>query len=221
MKQLVIAGNWKSNKTVNEAMEWLRQFKIQNSKFKIQNATIILCAPFTLLAILKEQRKALSLPLALGAQDVSPYPDGAYTGEVSARQVKEFAEWVMIGHSERRKYFGETDDMLSQKVVQATAAGLKIIYCVPDENTAVPSHVDVIAYEPVWAIGTGKTDTPEHANGVIEAIKKKTGISTVIYGGSVTSENVASFISQSAIDGVLPGAASLDAEKFSLLCNQK
>ena len=202
-----------------EANRWLQSFKSQISIFNDQweHTSIVLCAPFTLLGYLKDQMQQLKLPIQLGAQDVSPYPSGAYTGEVNARQLKELVDWVIVGHSDRRKYFGETDVVLAQKVDQAKDAGLKIIYCVQDEDVAVPEGVDVIAYEPVWAIGTGKTDTPENANMVIKTIRKKTAVPVVIYGGSVTAENVISLISQPVIDGVLPGGASLDPEKFASL----
>lgn len=216
MKQLFIAGNWKSNKTTSEANEWLQSFKTQISQLsdKVQLFTIVLCAPTTLLAMLKQKILADKLPMELGAQNISPFPDGAYTGEVSARMIKDFADWVIIGHSERRKYFGETDEMLVQKVKEAKSANLRVIYCIPDDTTMIPKGVDVVAYEPVWAIGTGKTDTPENANSVITNIKAKSQVSTVIYGGSVIAENVASFAHQSAIDGVLLGGASLEAETF-------
>ena len=224
MKPLIIAGNWKSNKTVAEAKEWLQHFKFQISppkadqplagNNKLENKTITLCVPYTLLSVLKEEIKKLVLPVQPGAQDVSPYPEGAYTGEVSARQIKELADWVIIGHSERRKYFGETDELFKKKVEQAKTAGLKIIYCVPDAETVIPAGVDVVAYEPVWAIGTGKADTPENATGVITKIKANSGVMTVIYGGSVTPENVKTFTAEPAIDGVLPGGASLNPIKF-------
>ena len=224
MKPLVIAGNWKSNKTSEEAMEWLQNFQFSISNFQLQNTSIILCASFTLLYPLKEEIKKQSLPLVLGAQDASAHPEGAYTGAVSVRQVKELADWVIIGHSERRKYFGEIDEILAKKVEQAKLANLKIIYCVPDEQAVVPKGVDAVAYEPVWAIGTGKTDTPENANTAIASLKQKFSISRVLYGGSVTPENAASFVAQPAIDGVLVGGASLDALIFAALirniCNQ-
>lgn len=197
---------------MREAIEWLHNFKLQTVNFKL-----ILCVPFTLLYPLKQEIDRLHLPIELGAQDVSPFPDGAYTGEVSARQIKEFADWVIIGHSERRKHFGETDEILEKKVSQARSVGLRIIYCVGDDIAVVPRGVDTVAYEPVWAIGTGKSDTPENANTVVGVIKAKTHIPVVIYGGSVTPENVSSFVSQETIDGVLPGGASLDPEKFSQL----
>lgn len=217
MKSLFIAGNWKSNKTTSEAMSWLRNFQLPISNDQLKNTAIVLCVPFTLLYLLKQEIARLKLPIQLGAQDVSPYDAGAYTGEVNAAQIKEFADWVIIGHSERRKNLKETDDMLAQKVVQAQNVGLKIIYCVQDEHTQIPNGIDVVAYEPVWAIGTSKTDTPENANHVIETIQSTSHISSIIYGGSVTADNVVSFVSQRAIGGVLPGGASLDGIKFSAL----
>lgn len=216
MKPLLIAGNWKSNKTTAEALLWLQDFK--NHIIPIPSyITVVLCVPFTLLYTVKETIKRDSLPLVLGAQNVSAFPEGAQTGEESARMVRDLADWVIIGHSERRKNFNETDEILRQKVEQAHRAGLKIIYCVPDDKTPIPAHVDVVAYEPVFAIGTGTTDTPKHANDIIGSIKAYSQVSTVLYGGSVTAENVALFVSQRAIDGVLPGGASLDPEKFANL----
>ncbi len=216
MKPLVIAGNWKSNKTTAEAMRWLQDFKDRIASVP-SYITVVLCVPFTLLYTVKEEIKEHALPLLLGAQNVSPFPDGAETGEESARMVKELADWVIIGHSERRKNFHETDDVLQKKVEQAHLAGLKIIYCVPDNSTSIPAHITVAAYEPVWAIGTGESDTPGNANSVITDIKEKFQVPTVIYGGSVTDVNVASFVAQPAIDGVLPGGSSLDPEKFAEL----
>ncbi|MCX6794083.1 MAG: triose-phosphate isomerase [Candidatus Gottesmanbacteria bacterium] len=216
MKPLVIAGNWKSNKTTAEALRWLQDFKSHIALIP-SYITVVLCVPFTLLYTVKEVIKADSLPLVLGAQNVSPFAEGAETGEESARMVRDLADWVIIGHSERRKNFGETDGILAQKIEQAKNAGLKIIYCVPDDRTGIPKGVDVVAYEPVCAIGTGESDTPGNANSVIANIKAKSQVSTVIYGGSVTATNVASFVTQPAIDGVLPGRTSLDPETFAAL----
>lgn len=208
-KNLFIAGNWKSNKTVEESRLWLKQFVPDTS-----GATVVLCVPFTALPFFQTEIAASHKDIHLAAQDVSPFGFGAYTGEVCAVQIKEFADWVIIGHSERRKYFGETDAILEEKVKRATEAGLKIIFCVQDENTPVPESVHVVAYEPVWAIGTGKTDSPENANAVITKIKEKTHVEICIYGGSITHENVKSFVEMPSIDGVLPGGASLDSGKF-------
>lgn len=209
MKSFFIAGNWKSNKTTSEAMEWLHNFKLETQ------AQVILFVPFTLLYPLKQEIDRLQIPIELGAQDVSAFGAGAYTGAVNAKQIKELAGWVIIGHSERRKYFGETDAVLAQKVVQAKEAGLNIIYCVSDDTIVIPKFVDAVAYEPVWAIDTGKAESPENANAVIARIKAKTQIAMVLYGGSVMPDNAASFLVQPAIDGVLVGGASLDAEKFA------
>ncbi len=216
MKPLLIAGNWKSNKGIAEAQDWLRQFnaKCQMPNAKWENASVVLCVPFTLLYPLKQEISRLRLPVQLGAQDVSPFGEGAFTGEINARQIKESADWVIIGHSERRKYFSETDELLKYKVDQAKTAGLKIIYCVPDDQTPIPAGVDVAAYEPVWAIGTGRADTPENAGTVIASLKQKFSVPAVLYGGSVTPDNVGSFVAHPAIDGVLPGGASLGADTF-------
>lgn len=212
MKKLFIAGNWKSNKTTEEAGAWLEKLNVPQIA-----GTVVVCAPFTALAPMHWAIGQRKLPIELGAQDVSPFGDGAYTGEVSARQVKELAGWVIIGHSERRNYFGETDELLGKKTAMAKEAGLKVIYCVQDAHTAAPQGVDVIAYEPVWAIGTGKTDTPQNAASVVSEIKSRTGVQICIYGGSVTAENVKDFVSTDVIDGVLPGGASLDPGKFGAL----
>lgn len=218
MKSLFIAGNWKSNKTLAETKNWLEQFQTEITKLIHRGTvTIVICAPFTALDMLQVRIKNLKIPMSLGAQDISPFAEGSFTGAVNGRQIKELAEWVIVGHSERRQNFGETEDMLRQKVTQAKNVGLKIIYCVSDDATTVPEGIDVVVYEPVWAIGMGKSDTPENANQVIGNIKQKTSAGTVIYGGSVTPENVASFVAQPAVDGVLPGGASLDPIKFSNL----
>jgi triosephosphate isomerase len=214
MKPLVIAGNWKSNKTTADALRWLQDFKNHIGSFP-SYITVVLCVPFTLLYTVKEKIRVYSLPIVLGAQNVSPFPDGAETGEESARMVRDLADWVIIGHSERRKNFGETDEVLAKKVEQARGAGLHIIYCVPDDHTRIPQGVDVAAYEPVWAIGSGEADTPANANMVVASIKAISQVSRVIYGGSVTAANVAFFVGEPSIDGVLPGGASLDPEKFA------
>lgn len=217
MKHIFIAGNWKSKKTIAESEAWFEGFVARMKDVDLHEATVVICAPYISLPVLSSKIRESGMTVSLGAQDVSGFAEGAYTGEVTAGMIREVASWVIIGHSERRKYFGETDEQLQKKVEQAKAAGLKVIYCVQDDATVVPPNVDVVAYEPVWAIGTGKTDSPENANAVVTSIKSKTGVSTVLYGGSVVAENVASFVSQSHIDGVLPGGASLDPEKYASL----
>lgn len=215
MKSLLIVGNWKSNKTTAEALRWLQDFKVRMDGVPTSSATIVLCAPFTLLYTLKEALGATSLPVVLGAQNVSPFAEGAETGEESARMVRELAEWVIIGHSERRTNFGETDEILAKKVQQAREAGLHVIYCVPDKNAPVPASVDAVAYEPIFAIGSGSSDSPAHADEVAQNIKARSQVPKILYGGSVTAANVGSFISRPSIDGVLPGKASLAPEQFA------
>lgn len=181
---------------------------------KKPRAEMVVCPPFVLLPVAGYLISKYQLSLKLGAQNISPFRNGAYTGEVSADMLKEFVSYCLIGHSERRKNFGEDDRMLFEKVKRAKEAGLKVIYCVPDGNTKVPPEADIIGYEPVWAIGTGKTDTPQNANSVAGALKKNYPESTIIYGGSVTPENIVSFVTEENISGVLPGGSSLDPVKF-------
>lgn len=212
MKQLFIAGNWKSNKTVVEAKEWIKNFHATWDS----HVTVVLCAPYTLLAVLAFEK----LSFTLGAQDVSSLPEGAYTGEINAKQLKEFVEWVIIGHSERRSNFGETNELLAKKVVQAKEAGLKVIYCVQNESVSVPKEIDVIAYEPPWAISAvsnWKTQSPEEAGRICQIYKNRFPALPILYGGSANADNVVSFISQAGIDGVLSGGASLISEKFANL----
>jgi len=217
MKKLFIAGNWKSNKTIAETKAWASEFcpKVADLASEKERATVVVCAPFTSLSTLKEVVQNSVYPVALAGQNISKFGEGAYTGEISARMLHEVCGWVVIGHSERRKYYGETDEDLAKKTELAKKEGLNVIYCVPDDQTVVPKGADVVAYEPVWAIGTGKTDSPENANAVVASIKSKTGATVVLYGGSVNAENVASFMKQTSIDGVLPGGASMVADTFA------
>lgn len=217
MKKLFIVANWKSHKTTEEATEWLthmaegREQRAESEKHK----DVIVCASFTLLPAMKAFITKHNLPIKLGAQDVSPFEAGAYTGEVNAEQLKHFVEYVIIGHSERRNYFGETDEMLSKKVQRAKLSKLTPIFCVQGKETPIPEEVTVVAYEPVEAIGSGHPDTPEDADEVAKTIKKQhPTVQYVLYGGSVTAENVKNFTKMSSIDGVLVGGASLDAAHF-------
>ena len=212
-----IFGNWKANKNISEVNDWFKLISTHLRNIpseKLKNVEIAVCPPFIYLPFAKEQIEKLQLPLKLCAQDVSPFTNGAFTGEVSAKQLSEFVDYILIGHSERRTYFKEDQDLLSQKVSQTIGVGLKPILCIPDEKTPVVEKVDIVAYEPVWAIGTGKADTPENANSVALRIKNKNYISTLIYGGSVKPDNIKSFLTTTGIDGVLPGGASLNPQSF-------
>lgn len=217
MKKKYIIGNWKSNKNSEETKVWfetLSELYKENKNIKIDNLEIIICPPYVLLPQARVLMDQYKLPIKLGAQDVSPFVNGPYTGEICASQISEWAEYVIIGHSERRINFHEDDKMLFDKVERAQDAGLKTVFCIQDKNTEIPEGIFIIAYEPVWAIGSGKTDSPEEAQRVAKTIKYKRDESLVIYGGSVTGENVSGFLSKENIDGVLPGRASLDPYRF-------
>lgn len=219
MKKLFIAGTWKSFKGTAEAKQWFDTFAdlFKAEKPQWSTITVILCPPYTLLPYCRERMKEDALPIEVGAQDVSALGEGAYTGEISAKQLSEFVTWTIIGHSERRRNLGETDALLFQKVKEAKAHGLRIMYCVQDESIKVPEGVDVIAYEPPWAISAvsgWKAQNAESANRVCEKILSTYPGMPVIYGGSSSPDNIISYVSQSAISGVLSGGASLDPEKF-------
>ena len=221
MKKLFIIANWKSYKTQVEAVDWLEkslEFRIQNSELKEKE--VIVCPSFTLLSEVSFFIQENKLSLKVGAQDISPFGEGAYTGAVHAKQVKEFSDYTIIGHSERRRFFHETDEILAKKVMLAKEAGLISVYCVQSKEELVPEDVEIVAYEPVTAIGTGNPDTPENAQAVAEAIRSQfPHVHYVLYGGSVKPENVLSFTSLPAIHGVLVGGASLSPDTFFQLAH--
>ncbi|HSX12563.1 MAG TPA: triose-phosphate isomerase [Rhabdochlamydiaceae bacterium] len=241
----IIAGNWKMYKTIAEAKEFFAAFlplvKTAHSKIFIAPPTTALaaCAP------LVQGSKVL-----LGAQNISAHEEGAYTGEVSAKMVKEAgASFVILGHSERRLYFHETDELIQQKLKRAFHEKLLPILCIGETEkqreegrsfAVVLKQIDdclsgfsanqlkdlILAYEPVWAIGTGKNATPaiaqEMHHKIREHIGKKWGIKLaedlpILYGGSVKIENSAALLKEPDIDGVLVGGASLDAKNFATI----
>lgn len=213
MKKIFIIANWKSNKLATD-IDAYGGIKAESEDLK----EVIICPPFTLLSAFKTLIDEKKIWCKLGAQDISPYTAGAYTGEINGQQIKEFADYVIIGHSERRSNFGESDDVLKKKVEQALDNKLTMIYCIQDQNTFVPEDVSLVAYEPVSAIGTGNPDTPENAEKVAQAVMNKNPhVKFILYGGSVTPENIASFVQQEHISGALIGGASLDPEKFEKL----
>lgn len=215
MDKLLIVANLKSYKTENEAKEWLENFKkIKELEQILDNKEIIICPSFTLLSLFSLYISDNNLPVKTGAQNVSPFDEGAYTGEVNAKQIKDFADFVLIGHSERRNNFGETDEMLFKKTELSLRYGLAPIFLVQGKDNVIPQGVELIAYEPVFAIGSGTPDTPENADQIASVIKSKSNSYKILYGGSVTSENIKSFTSMQNISGVLVGGASLDPEEF-------
>ncbi len=216
MKKLFLIANWKSNKTIHEAEKWLHDFSeiLKSDNPNIENKEIIVCLSFTLFEHVNYCSASLKLPIKFGAQNISPFDKGAYTGEVNGEQIKEFAQYVIIGHSERRQNFQDTDEMLSEKVLMAKKYNLIPIFCIQSEETPVPAGVNIIAYEPPAAIGTGNPDTPENAQRVARLVSEKTKAQHVLYGGSVTSSNVRTFTNVPNIGGLLIGRASLDPLEF-------
>lgn len=212
MKKLFIIANWKSNLSTLKVQEWADRFK--NNDLRFTNKEIIICPPFLFLPFIKSYISNHNLPIKLGAQDISKFDEGAYTGEVNGKQIREFADYVIIGHSERRQNFSENEEVVNQKIKQAIKFGLKPILCVQDQNFKIQEKVEIIAYEPVFAIGTNNPDTPENADLVSTKIKENNLSNYIIYGGSVNSKNVNQFTQKPNIDGVLVGNASLDPLEF-------
>ena len=239
MRKIVIAGNWKMYKTREESSEFLNGFLPTLEKTP-GDREVILCAPFTDLAVMS--RTLHGSRVKVGAQNVHWASEGAFTGEISAKMLTEIGvRYVVVGHSERRQYFGETDDTVNQRLRAAQEAGLTPILCVGESKQERDSgeteevifeqlkigleEVDqsnlVIAYEPIWAIGTGDTCASDEANRVIGLIRSKLTNQDVPiqYGGSVKPENVDEIMAQPEIDGALVGGASLKPESFARIVN--
>lgn len=210
-KNIWIIANWKSNKTIPEALEWINH--VGPKLPKIENIKIVVCPTFSALSEVKKAISAGNYNLLIGAQNVSPYEMGAYTGEEPGEALAQFADLVIIGHSERRTHFAETDEEVEKKVKMALSNKMSPLVCIQGSDTPVPSECRMVAYEPVFAIGTGTPDTPENAQKLAVDVKTKTGVN-VLYGGSVDSANVRSFLKMADINGVLVGRASLSAEEF-------
>ena len=243
MRTPFVAGNWKMNKTVAEARDLV--FKMSTQLRDIAGVEKVLCPPFT--SLISVSALLQGTDIGLGAQDMYWEEKGAFTGAVSPVMVKEFCRYVIIGHSERRAYFGETDEAVNRKVRAAQTFGLTPIVCVgetleqyesgqtaevvsrqvhaglADMDSAFAPRI-VVAYEPVWAIGTGKASSGANADGVVgqmirPALTELFGPETaqairVLYGGSVTASNASEFFAMPEIDGALVGGASLKPDEF-------
>jgi triosephosphate isomerase (TIM) len=243
MRQPFVAGNWKMYKTVAEARHLVSE--LVPGLQSIKGAEKVLCPPFTTLLAVRSLLEGTDI--GLGAQNLHWEAAGAYTGEISPLMVAELCQFVIIGHSERRAYFGETDASVNRKVQAALLHGIEPIVCVGETLEEYESErtrdvvsrqvreglarLDlndgaslVIAYEPVWAIGTGRAATPEGANEVVAGVIRPAladlfgdGVASevrVLYGGSVKATNAAEFFTQPDIDGALVGGASLKADEF-------
>lgn len=244
MRKNIVAGNWKMNKSFQEGIALAKDLNAALAG-KTLNCDVIIGTPFIHLAAAVQTVDASKI--AVAAQNCADKASGAYTGEVSAAQVASVgAEYVILGHSERRAYYGETDATLKDKVLLALANGLKPIFCIGEvleereagkQNEVVKTQVEnalfnlsaedfskiVLAYEPVWAIGTGKTATPDQAQEIHAYIrslvegkygKEVAENTTILYGGSANAGNAKELFSKTDVDGGLIGGASLDVEKF-------
>lgn len=220
MKNSLIVANWKSNKTIPESLDWLSQFV--SGFAKTEGKEVILCTSFPLLYPLREQIAQNDLDIKLGTQDVSQFPEGPYTGEVNAGQIKNLATYVLVGHSERRRSLGETEDVIGKKIEQVLEAGLNPVLCVQDENAQIPGRCDIVAYEPPDAISTSgpnsEASDPERIERIASFFKSQRPGLIFLYGGSVDDNNVRRFTEKDSIDGVLVGAKSLSAEEFLRIC---
>ena len=246
MRKNIVAGNWKMNKTLQEGIALAKELNeaLANEK---PNCDVIICTPFIHLASVTPLVDAAKI--GVGAENCADKASGAYTGEVSAEMVASTgAKYVILGHSERRAYYGETVAILEEKVKLALANGLTPIFCIGEvleereankQNEVVAAQMEsvfslsaedfskiILAYEPVWAIGTGKTATPAQAQEVHAAIRafiaetdaEVAGELRILYGGSVKPANAAELFSQPDIDGGLIGGAALKADDFYKIC---
>lgn len=215
MKHIFIVANWKSNKNEQDVREWFEQ--IASSQFPTNDKTVILCPSFPLLPLCRELIQKHHLPWQLGAQDVSAFGQGRHTGEVNAVQLKDFAEYILVGHSERRQQLGETDDVLVKKVQQTRNALLQPLFFAQTIDTKIPVGVEIVAYEPPGAISPSPADNPGNVEKAAIRLKQNKQIRYVLYGGNVTPDNAKLFMTLPHIDGVIVGNASLDALLFTEL----
>lgn len=208
-----IIANWKSNKTISEALAWIDV--VGPNIPKRENLKVVVCPNFTDTEEVKKAVLVGNYPLMVGAQDLSPFNDGPYTGEESARILKELVDLAILGHSERRENFGETDEVVAEKVKRAKEHQIIPLVCVQNESALIPEGVKLVAYEPVFAIGTGNPDTPDNASAVAEKLRNKYGDNVeILYGGSVTADNAKAYLQKENIGGLLIGKSSLDPEEF-------
>lgn len=250
----LIAGNWKMNFDHLQAIAFVQKlaWSLKDAKHDYAEVEVAVFPPFTDLRSVQTLLAADKLAIALGAQDVSPEASGAFTGDISASMLQRLdTQYVIVGHSERRGGHGETDELIGKKAGAAAAAGIVPVLCIGEtaedlekhgaaavplaQLTAalaeIPAEAEfVIAYEPVWAIGSGEPATPEQAEEVAAAIRgrlrdergdRAAETTRILYGGSVTSQNIAGYLKQPNIDGALVGGASLKADEFSRIVQYK
>jgi triosephosphate isomerase len=226
---MLIAGNWKMYKGPAEAAEFCLALRQQ----ELEGVEVVVCPPFVSLAAAVQLLAGTEI--AVAAQNVHWEDEGAFTGEISPRMLRELGVYgTIVGHSERRQFFGETDDTVARRVEAALEAGLFVIACIGETEEERESNQTeevlrrqlkvletddnlVLAYEPVWAIGTGKTATPEIAQEAHAFVKSQLD-APVLYGGSVKPDNAAELLAQPDVDGALVGGASLELDSFTAIC---
>jgi triosephosphate isomerase (TIM) len=247
----IMAGNWKMNLNHLEAINLIQKLAFSLTEQQLSDVEVAVLPPFTDLRSVQTAVDGDKVQIVYGAQDLSPHAGGAYTGDIAGSMLAKLGcTYVLAGHSERREYHGEDDALVNAKIRAAFAAGLTPIFCVGEglpireeggQVTHCTAQLDagldglkaeqvqqiVVAYEPVWAIGTGKTATPEDAQEVCGAIRARLAevygaevgeAVRIQYGGSVKSANIAAIMAQPDVDGALVGGASLDAEEFAAIC---
>jgi triosephosphate isomerase len=245
-----IAGNWKMHHTHLEAIQVVQKLSYRLDQHDFDDIDIVVCPPFTALRSVQTTLEGDRIPIALGAQNCHFEPEGAFTGEISAPMLaKLHVQYVIVGHSERRQLMGETDDIVTKKLRAVLAAGMSPILCVGETldqretgqtDDIVTGQVRaafanlpadaaarcVVAYEPIWAIGTGQNATSDDASEMATAIRRVVGEIAgataaesvrIQYGGSVVPENASELLSCEGVDGLLVGGASLDAERFAAI----
>ena len=219
-----LIGNWKSNKNFVETYTWFDDFaKIYKP---VPDLTVVVAVPFPFLIEAQKKIQELSLEqVSLAAQDISPYPYGAYTGAISAPMVQAHIEYCIVGHSERRNYFAESHLEVSNKIDQLLAVGITPVLCLDEpyaqkQIAALEEKVFekiIIAYEPLEAIGSGQPDDPEHTKNVAQLIREllQTEATPIIYGGSTKPDNAGTYLKVEGISGLLPGGSSLKPHVFA------
>jgi triosephosphate isomerase (TIM) len=253
-RQPLVVGNWKMHKTHFEALALAQKLAFSLTAADFDAAEVAILPPFTALRSVQTLVAGDKLRLVYGAQDISPHDDGAYTGDVSGRMLAKLGcSYVLAGHSERRQYHGEDDALVNAKVQAALRAGITPLPCIGESlqlrqagqhigytigqldaalDGIAPEQVAgmVIAYEPVWAIGTGEVATPEDAQEVCGAIRRRisavhgdeaASVARILYGGSVKPDNMAAIMAQPDIDGALVGGASLEVGDFVRICRYR
>jgi triosephosphate isomerase len=213
---MFLIANWKANKNLNEAYSWIDIF-LKNYSLS-EDIKVIIAPPFPLILPLKEKIKNTA-QIFLAAQDLSFFEEGSFTGEVTAKTLNQLVDFVILGHSERRNYFNETNEIINKKVILAKKYSIEPILCIRNQNDPIFNQVKIISYEPPNAIGTGKNEDPDEVIKLKQSLNLEENI-FFLYGGSVNEKNIEKYLQTKAIDGFLVGTASLDPFNFLNIFNK-